>query len=74
MNRDVYVGRLEIEMPGLTAAEARQLAARLGEGLAEAEVGSHPRLAVALERLPGEPIDRLARRILIELLRRAGTE
>lgn len=72
MNADVHIGRLVLEMPGLAEAEARELAARLGQGLAQADVGPHPRLSIALERYPGEPVERLATRILVQLFQQLG--
>jgi hypothetical protein len=71
MTDDVRIDRIVLELPGLSLAEARELAASVGEGLCAAD-GHHDRLSVELEWRPGEPNRRLAARIVSQLLRRIG--
>jgi hypothetical protein len=72
MTEDVRIDRLVLDLPGLSVAEARELALQLGEGLSAAGAGEYATLSVALETHPGEPKDRLAARILAQLLRGIG--
>jgi len=72
MSSEVRVDRLVLELPGLSAAEAREIAAIVGEALAEARPGSSDHLSVVVDTHPFEPRERLARRIVAALLRQLG--
>ncbi len=72
MSEQVHVDRLILDLPGLTAAEARTVAALIGEGLAAAGPYRADSLAIEVERNPGESPQRLAARILAQVLRRIG--
>jgi hypothetical protein len=72
MAEKIHIDRLILDIPGLSVAQAREVAARVGEGLSEIGAGDHPRLSVSLTTHPGEPATRLAARALEQLLRQAG--
>jgi hypothetical protein len=72
MTEDVRIDRLVLDLPGLSVAEARQLALQLGEGLSTAGAGTYATLSVAVETHHGEPIGQLTARILAQLLRGIG--
>ena len=72
MTADVHVDRLVLDLPGLSQAEARELAAMVGEGLSSAGPIRLDRLSIQIERSPGEPTNRLAARIVAQLLRQIG--
>jgi hypothetical protein len=72
MSSEVRIDRLVLELPGLSAAQARELAAMVGDALAEARPGSTDRLSVVVDTHPFEPTERLARRIVAKLLAQLG--
>ena len=70
---DVSIGRLVLDIPGLDAAAAREVALGIAEGLAGAGLtGEHAAMPLILDPRPGEPPARLAARIVQSLLQRIG--
>jgi hypothetical protein len=67
------VDRLALEVPGLSAPDARELALRVAAGLAETHglpaAGDVPKLEVELAADPRAGTSLLAERLLAELLR-----
>ena len=72
MTPQVRVDRLVLDIPGLSQAEARELAALVGEGLSSAGPAHLDRLSIQITRLPGESPSRLAARIVTQLLNQIG--
>ena len=73
MSADVSVDRLVLDLPGLSEAEARELASLVGEGLSSAGPIHRDRLSIQIDRAPGEPTGRLAARIVAQLLSQIGS-
>jgi hypothetical protein len=68
-----HIDRLTLEIPDMSAAEARDLALRVAAGLAETHTlpaaGDIPALAIELVADPRSGLSLLADRILAELIR-----
>jgi len=72
---DISIDRLILDMPGLTAGEAKELAQKVGDGLAAATApsGSFETLTVDLNDQAGSRnVPRLANAIVSSLLRQIG--
>ena len=72
---DISIDRLVFDLPGLTAAEAKELAQRVGDGLAAATApsGSFETLTVDLnDQAESRDVSRLANAIVSSLLRQIG--
>jgi hypothetical protein len=74
---DISIDRLVLEVPGVSASDAAQLARQVGAGLAAGaaagNAGDFDMLAVRLDGLaPGRDLPRLAAEIVDQLLRQIG--
>jgi hypothetical protein len=70
---DVAIDRLVLELPGMDAAAAREVALGVAEGLAVAGLsGEHALAPVTIVPRSGEAPARLAARIVQSLLQRIG--
>jgi hypothetical protein len=68
----VTIDRLILDLPGIDAAAARDLALGIADGLAGAGIdGDHERLSVTIDPAAAAP-QRLAAHIVQSLLRRIG--
>jgi hypothetical protein len=72
MSEDVRIDRLVLDLPGLSVAEARRVAAAVGEGLSAAGEGHYGALSIELPYHLGEATPRLAERIVAQILRQIG--
>ena len=70
---DLQLDRLTLRLAGVSPADGRRLATLVGHGLAAATApatgGTSDALSLAITARPGEPIERLAHRIVVELVR-----
>jgi hypothetical protein len=70
---DVAIDRLVLDIPGMDAAAAREVALGIAEGLAGAGItGEHPDAPLVVDPKPGETPAGLAARIVKLLLQRIG--
>jgi hypothetical protein len=70
---DVAIDRLVLDIPGVDAAAAREVALGVAEGLAAAGLtGEHSPGPLVIDPRPGEAPARLAARIVQALLQRIG--
>jgi hypothetical protein len=73
---DIYIERLVLDIPGLTTEKAKELAKRVGDGLAQkkpAAGGEFGTLTVDLkEQATSHNLPRLADEIVSSLLRQIG--
>jgi hypothetical protein len=71
--REVAIDRLVLDIPGMDAAAARQVALGIAEGLSGAGItGDHSLAPVTVDPKPGETPAGLAARIVTALLRQIG--
>ena len=69
----VTIDRLVLDLPGIDAAAARDLALGIADGLAGAAItGDHERLSVTIDPAAAAQPQRLAAHIVQSLLRRIG--
>ena len=70
---DVTIDRLILDLPGIDAATARELASGIADGLAGAGIGGdHEALSVTIDPAAAAQPERLAASIVQTLLRRIG--
>jgi hypothetical protein len=75
--RDVSIERLTLQLSHWPEGDARRLARLVAEGLAGATIGGGQdgyvaSLAVTLQAPPGEGVERLAERVVADVLRQMG--
>lgn len=69
----VRIDRLVLDLPGVDAALARELATGVAEGLAGADIaGSHAALSVSVDAQTAARPERLAAEIVRQLLQQIG--